>query len=422
MTVSSIALYYPWMHFQDDNWLKLALLTWDRVARMRPLQTRDGDEELVHRLKAETDFIVETAPSPTILGEVADTFLEILGTDLERVRAYYGLAPSSSGGDWPDRRRYAADWFMFEPPPSQGPWQPEYEPVPGGFLLPIPVEGPGTKIASRLGDQLAWSGLGERRSSWIGLHPKLGSIYLAVLADAVARSEFLLPATDDLRVHHAIGATDRLTGLLFDQDVRVPALEDVESAYVSLALRTVIEPASLDQTPVAKLIRFREDHRAELVAFQEHVAGLAPKLQAIAQVERLETAVAHLDSLYKSATKPQLDELRRALRGLGIESSAGAMAQKVDLTAAGGTLLGGVAAAGGQLAVAGAAVAVTLVPYVASKARARNQQVRSSPVAYLLAADRTLNGRALLRAPRPGAPGRAPSHRRTLAWWRGRNR
>ena len=40
----SIALYYPWMHFQNDDWVKLALPTWDGVTLMRDeaLPSRDS--------------------------------------------------------------------------------------------------------------------------------------------------------------------------------------------------------------------------------------------------------------------------------------------------------------------------------------------------------------------------------------------
>src|SRR4051794_25834644 len=51
-SVLTSALYYPWMHFQDDNWVKLSLLTWDSVVRVRvaaevreeitPKRTRTG--------------------------------------------------------------------------------------------------------------------------------------------------------------------------------------------------------------------------------------------------------------------------------------------------------------------------------------------------------------------------------------------
>ncbi|WP_327713276.1 hypothetical protein OG912_38840 (plasmid) [Streptomyces sp. NBC_00464] len=72
------------------------------------------------------------------------------------------------------------------------------------------------------------------------------------------------------------------------------------------------------------------------------------------------------------------------------------MGLRIDINAASGTILGGLAAAGGQFTVAGTAAAITLVPYVASKFMTRRQEIATSPVAFLLAADRDLTGRRLL--------------------------
>ncbi|MFF3411763.1 hypothetical protein ACFYW8_37480 [Streptomyces sp. NPDC002742] len=108
-----------------------------------------------------------------------------------------------------------------------------------------------------------------------------------MLADAMARSEVLSPATDDPRMHNAVGALDRLTALVFDDQVSVPAVEDAERAYLHVALCTEIEPDNLDHVPPAKPIRFRETHRAELAAFHDHGAGMGTELRAIAKVESL---------------------------------------------------------------------------------------------------------------------------------------
>ncbi len=394
----SIALYYPWMHFQDDNWLKLALLTWGRIVRMRPGTVEDRDREIVRQLRAETAFIVEAAPSPTVLTTVAEKFTEIIDADPDRIVERYGLRHSfrEELDPSPHDLRYSTDWLGYEPPIPQGTW----DMVRSVYMLRMHTGGNDSKMATVLSEKLVGMGLAEPSGGpWVGMHPKLGSIYLAVLTDVMARSEMLSPVTDDLRMHNAVGALDQLTNLLLDDHApRAPAVQHAESAYMHVALRTVIEPETLAEVPVAKLIRFREAHGDELAAFHEHVASLTTELQAIAEVENLEVASAHLKSLYESKTRPQLNELRRALRAQGVESSAGTLVQKVDLNAAAGTLLGSVAAAGGQLAVADAAVAVTLVPYIAGKVEARRQQVGDSPVAYLLAADRELSGRTLLGA------------------------
>lgn len=361
---------------------------------MRPPAAPDRDGDLVRRLRAETDFLVETAPGPAVLDAVAESFGEIFDADPDSLLERYGL-------DCPnevllrDGSLRQPEWRGYAPPITQHAaiWVP-----PATTLTAVPVGGPGAKMTAGLGDSLVGIGLAVPMDGpWVALKPKLASICLAVLADAMSHREGLSPVTDDPRMHHATGALDRLVSLVFDDQVSVPAVENVSSAYLQLALETVLEPSHVDRVPAEKLIGFREKHRAELAAFQAHVASLGPELRAAAEAENLELAAAHLRARYETQTRPQLDELRKALRGIGVEASAGTLVQKIDLNAAAGTVLGSVAAAGGQLAVAGAAVAVTLVPYLAGKAKARRQQVAKSPVAYLLAAERKLTGRALLQ-------------------------
>jgi hypothetical protein len=36
LEVRKIALYYPYIHIRDDNWLKAAALYWPRIARLAP--------------------------------------------------------------------------------------------------------------------------------------------------------------------------------------------------------------------------------------------------------------------------------------------------------------------------------------------------------------------------------------------------
>ncbi|MFE4335955.1 DUF6236 family protein [Streptomyces sp. NPDC056831] len=232
---------------------------------------------------------------------------------------------------------------------------------------------------------------------WLGMQPKVASVYLTVLADAVARHNQLCPVTGDPRAHAAAGTLDRLAPLLFGDHTPAQRVENPESAYLHLALNAVIKPGRLAHLPISKLIAFRQRYSAELAAFRQHVAELAPQLRTIIQVENLQVAQAHLQGIYDTVTEPQLDELRRALRGVGVGSVAGALGLKIDLGAAAGTVLGGVAAAGGQMAVASAAVGVSVLPYLAQRVNQARQLRRESPVAYLLAADRKLSRSSLPR-------------------------
>ncbi|WP_329467362.1 hypothetical protein [Streptomyces sp. NBC_01431] len=83
--MASIALYYPWMHFQDTDWLTLALLSWERVVRLRPRTVDDRDSEVVREIRGESDLLREITPSRRDLETVADASFEILGyEDLAR--------------------------------------------------------------------------------------------------------------------------------------------------------------------------------------------------------------------------------------------------------------------------------------------------------------------------------------------------
>ncbi|MEW2621299.1 hypothetical protein [Streptomyces sp. NPDC048106] len=114
-------------------------------------------------------------------------------------------------------------------------------------------------------------------------------------------------------------ALDHLTDLL-DQPVPTGHL-DTRAAYVHLSLRAAIRPERIAAVPVSQLVRFRQRYAPELAAFHAHIDFLATELEQIAAVENAEIAQAHLQALYERATKPQLDELRRALRFFGIEST-----------------------------------------------------------------------------------------------------
>jgi hypothetical protein len=363
------------MHFQDDDWVKLAMLTWDSVSRIRARDVEDRDNDLVRQVKSEADFLTEVTAGPRVLSEVTRTFDEVLQASGDRVIERYGQRQTG----------WLADIGAYEAPWSNS----GYSLAPRNLTW-VYCGSHGTKIAQVLQHQLAGRGLGLIKGPWLGMHPKLASIYLATLADAMARHNMVSPVTDDPRMHHAAGALDRLADLLLDDEDPAPARQDPADAYLHVALDAVITPERLADVPIAKLIRFREGHAAELTAFRAHIACLAGELRDIAAVENLDIAHAHLESLYRKNTKPQLDDLRSALRGLGVESSAGTLGLKIDLNAAAGTVVGGIAAAGGQLAVAGAAITMTVVPYLAGKYKARKKAITTSPVAYLLAVDRKL--------------------------------
>lgn len=378
--VSNIALYYPWMRFRNENWLKLAILTWDSVGRIQPRLTMDVDSELVTRLRAETDFLFGVEPSPREVVAVGDVFQEVVelgGDDLRKRFSWQqaveetsdARAVSGARADYPGLRWVHAG---HSGPKMTPPLLSSFE----AADLAVVVE--------------------EDDAVYVGLHPSLARIYLTALADVVSRHRALAPATDDVDAHSAVGTLDRLYELLLDGDVALPAIGDVEGAYIHLAVEASIRPDHLETVPLETLISFRDRYGGELAAFRSHVASLSTDLGTIAVIEDPVAAEKHLQSVYNTKTKPQLDELRRALRALGVESGIGLLGIKVDVskTTAGGLLGAGIATGTPATIVGGAALAVG--SYVADRRKAQRTAHRESPVSYLLAVDKELSGRSLI--------------------------
>jgi hypothetical protein len=229
------------------------------------------------------------------------------------------------------------------------------------------------------------------------MNSRLGSVYMATLTEAISGANNLCPVTDDLRMHHALGASDQLAKLLLGEPTRTRALEDAENAYMHVALDAVLEPERISEIPIDKIIGFRQRHEEELRAFRAHIAGLTAEIEGIASIENIDVAHAQLLALYNAETAPKLAELRKAMRSFGIQSVAGALALKLDLGAASTTAIGMAALAAGLPLVAGvAAIALSVIPYAASRLSDFRKTRTSSPVAYLLAADRELHGQSLL--------------------------
>ena len=184
----SIALYYPWMHFQSDDWVKLALLTWDAVRRVRATDLPPRDSDLVRQVRAESDLIDDITPTPRDLRVVMDTFTQVIADHREAIVA-----------------RHRHDLRAWQP---EEPWGSMPMCQPGDYVMPASNvggryapddprsfwvycggnKGAGKKIADELRQELVQSELAVESPvgrPWLGMRPELGYIYLAVLADAM---------------------------------------------------------------------------------------------------------------------------------------------------------------------------------------------------------------------------------------------
>ncbi|WP_405867726.1 DUF6236 family protein [Streptomyces sp. NBC_01515] len=161
--------------------------------------------------------------------------------------------------------------------------------------------------------------------------------------------------------------------------------------------RPIAVPDNLADVPVRKIIELRRSHHAEFEAFSsavnEAVASLQTELADVTVPEALDRYT-QLEVERRFALP--LRDLRRAMKGLGIETALSAMNLKFELPAVATSVAGGVLA---DAPVVGAALgaAFGIAGFARTAAQQRKALLAASPVAYLLSIERGLEPPSLLQ-------------------------
>jgi Family of unknown function (DUF6236) len=358
-----IGLYYPFSEFKDDSWVKLAALYWDKLGRIAPGGYHSPrDSETVQQLTEELGFIRNFHPGKKEMDAVGNMFLEVLNKHGHELTKHYGISSANLQD-------------IYSLPHSM---PPIFSEKLGGVArlnfiqkgLAIPVDN------------------GSHQ-----MHPKLAFVYLEVLAEQMASNRQIHPVVDSTLSHLAVSGytVERLTqALLVSNDLR-PHLVDphvqsdeIEVKMATIALQTVL-PHDLAQVPTKKIIKFRNKYRDEMTVFQDYIHGLVNDLGNFQGIDDPKALEAHLETTYERVLKPQLSDLKKCLKSLGIDTVMGAMNIRVvipPLFASTGSLLH--LAPLNPLVVGAGAIAFSLFPVIQKKQTETKQIVRSSPAAYLL--------------------------------------
>lgn len=390
-----IGLYYPHIHFPHDAWIKLAALYWDKLGRIVPFDypLNDlNDSDTVRRLHGELGFVENFTPFITDTYPVGNAFEKLLDQHHDELVKYYSVLSLESD---PSYIYYEEKMIPMLANRMRG----------MGLAVHVPADGKGP-----------W---GLRK---LGLHPKLAVIYMEALAAHMALIRGLKPVTDDIRDHVLMAAhmalirelkpatddirdqlnmseytLERLAQALLEADDGQPHLvgssprpDETERLMADIALQSVL-PQDIANIPIAKIIKLRQKHRTELTAFQTHIHEFTAKLDTIQQIDDPRAIKAHLETAYQRELKPQLDDLKKCMKSLAIETVMGVLNIKVALPPF-------LVSAGTELhlapispEVAGAtAIACSVFPVFQKKRAEISERVQTSPVAYLLYAQEGL--------------------------------
>ncbi|MDX3797733.1 DUF6236 family protein [Streptomyces sp. AK04-3B] len=407
-----LGLYYPYIHFRDENWLKTAALYWRELARVVPEGYRLADSTTTTVL-GRLGF-VRNVPPAGAAEQVAPLFLDLLQRHTSALHAAgYGASQS-----WDDRHAHASGpvnptspralgaasgsgRFRRAPARAAASYREEFTPE----LLEALFD---TGLAS---DVRRDSALHDRRSlfdgRWVTMNAALAWVYKCAFVEALAAQGRYTPTTDQPDAHLASGGwdADRLAEVLLSTSatsaVSPPAAPSAETVGL-LAIRIAV-PADLSAVPAEKIASLRTDHRDEFAAFAGAISQTVEQLQQdLAGTTLPEARERYLHMAVEDRFEAPLRELRAAMKGQGISTVYSAASVKFEIpgliTAAGGAV--GVAAGqqpllSGAMGAVGAALAFASLRHTQVH---RAREVRAqNPAAYLLSVQRGLTPPSLLR-------------------------
>jgi hypothetical protein len=345
----------------------------------------DGDSAVTRQLIDELEYIVNLPPNE-VTYPLSHLFTQVLVRHAGPLRERYAISRS---GEWPadpHTSRYAQ------------------------FRDPALAYVHSSKLDSYLAQQLREADLAvehnENGHLWVGMHPRIAHVYMAALAEELATYNRFDPTTTEPVDHvAALGwGLDRLTAALLDErrilgagrrtaDASSESTVDPEGpAMLAMIAVGVPVPADAASLSVSKIAEIRRDYRAEFSRFQAFAGTFAEEQLRDLDLARADPVAvhAHLKAGYEARILPMVNELRRALRGRGLDTVDAAMATSIDVPPVLQPL-------GIPEPVALSAAAVfSLLPVLRARRRAAQGAYGESPVAYLLRLDEELTPQSML--------------------------
>jgi hypothetical protein len=356
------ALYYPWIDIKDAAWLKSAFLYWDKVLTIVPASEPQPYKSVVARKFQEAGLLEPYRVTPD-----TEAVHRVAGQAITYLRTPEGIAALTWDGQ---RQATSTDARRMTP------------------KVRLFARLGNEKLAHELRRELIGRNRFRPEGDYIPVDARFANYYMTLLAQEIAgdaRAGLLtdMPRADQLVVSARSGV---LSGLPRQQRLelwgpgrgmlgQVPA-ELAQGILAQMSLRFVrVAP----DTPVERILRFREKHSVELARFRTRLAEVASGVQG---AKSWNAILQWGQDAANGIVKPELADLRENLRGSGIKHTMGMLLKVASVNVGTGTLavVAGLSVPLAVAASAGLSLAVGGYTY----ARARSKILRDSPCTFLL--------------------------------------
>jgi len=268
------ALYYPYIHIQDENWIKVAALYYDGLSRIVPENYITNDFEIVKSLNDEFDFIKRIHPENEA-EDIAKDFLKFAHDKLSD----------------PVQRNKITNKIGMK--------------LPNDSKFGIHMD----KMHARLHYELPELGLAKKSSissNFYEFEPVTGALYMTCLANRMAEKRGI-PIVSDNPVYQPL-----IRGFQSIVDESEQKF-DTEHALASFAIKNVI-PKKIGSVTIKQIIKFRKKHDDERIRFYEAISDLVTKIPNIEDINALNDCLKHYNKKIDVAVK----ELKFGLKKVGI--------------------------------------------------------------------------------------------------------
>lgn len=369
------ALYYPFIHVRDVNWLKGTLLCFPHVFRMTPPGFSLNDSQ-------------EVRPFGKTKGRQQRPLLD-------QAELYGGSVASAQRRflrkleqDYEENGREMHERFSLVRARR------DYPHADGENLFQIHRDKFSIDLLSFLDKTgLAWQpAMPNRRNEWVALHPALGEAFMSTMAAAVARSNGLDIVTSSGPVHSALALKNE--DALYDQLVRrrqvyaKPRKTQVANQLIQLVVRTRFDISRLSARDIASMSKDREG----LFALREEISKVASRIPAMDNRRLRDRYLAEAaDEIIEhwQDSKKGMSKFARRFFGKGMAAEASSFAQDVSKTiVSGGAAVATSTALVGGLTMpvflgAGAGLAIGVLVHGISTARDMYAEEKRSAYRYL---------------------------------------
>jgi len=289
------ALYYPYIHVRDANWLKATLLSFPQVRRIVPYNFQLDDLDEVKPFRN-----VKGARGEPLLGDEPAYLYSAFQAQERLLARLQGTAPEQ------------LDRFTLANTQSDFPDNPNVFQLHAGKMQPL-LE------FLRVRD-LAWPARQRSASNpneWFALHPKLGEVVMSLIAMAIANEKQLDIVTSSGRVHRALANLDEaaLVNSLFGDAPGsrsiTPALDMVDE-LCQVVMLTAFDMSKLTALNIADLQKDGKDLRR----FKSEILKIAAAIPDISDAAEREKRLA----LAAQEVTSEWEKYRRSLPRFAVDA------------------------------------------------------------------------------------------------------